>query len=309
LVIPTVLVTSGIIFGLMRIVPGDAAEIIARQEGEVNITKEVLDRVRAELGLDKPLPIQYAQFWRDVFNGSFGVSLFTKRTVMSQIGERLPTSIELIFIAILISAVWGISVGVIASLKQDTWIDYIFRSFAIGGLSVPIFWSGILIIVIPSILIGWTPLEKYYPLTENPLANLKLMIFPAVILGVNLGAPVMRMTRTMMLEVLRQDYVRTAKAKGLAERVVILRHSLRNALIPVITILGLQVILGIGGTLVLETVFNIPGMGRLLVVTSLSRRDYPMVQGITLFIAMGVVLVNLIIDLTYGMIDPRVRYK
>ena len=309
LIIPTILITSGIIFGLLRILPADAAEFIARQEQSQPPTPEQIQDVRRQLGLDKPLPIQYVNFWRDVVTGSFGYSLFNKRSVMSQLGERLPTSLELIFMAIIISAVWGISVGIIAALKQDTWLDYIFRSFAIAGLSVPVFWSGILVIVLPSLWFHWTPLAKFYQFYEDPVANFKLMIFPAVILGINLGAPVMRMTRTMMLEVMRQDYVRTARAKGLAEKIVILRHSLQNALIPVITILGLQVILGIGGTLVLETVFSIPGMGRLLIVTSLSRRDYPMVQGITLFIAMGVVFVNLIIDLAYGVIDPRVRYR
>ncbi len=310
LMIPTLFITSGLIFGLMRIVPGDAAESMARQRAEGReVTEALVQEVRAELGLNKPIHVQYADFWKSIFDGSWGRSLFTKRTVWSELGERLPVSIQLMAMAIVISISWGVSVGILSALKQDTPVDYIFRSITIANLSIPSFWIAILIIVMPAVWFRWTPLTKFYSFFDNPLANLQLMIFPALILGSHQGAPLMRMTRTMMLEVLRQDYVRTARAKGLAERLVVMRHAIKNALIPVVTILGLQILTAIGGTIVLETVFGLPGMGRLLVVTSLSRRDYPMVQGITLFIALSIVFVNLVIDLSYGFLDPRVRYR
>ena len=310
LVIPTVFISSGIIFGLMRIVPGDAAQSMARQRAEGReITEALIQEVRAELGLNKPIHIQYIEFWQSVFNGTWGRSLYTKRAVWSELAERLPVSLQLMFMAITFAITWGMGVGILSALKQDTPWDYLFRSMAIGALSVPSFWLATLIIVMPSVWFHWTPLSKFYPFFDDPIANLKLMIFPALILGANQGAPIMRMTRTMMLEVLRQDYVRTARAKGLAERMVIFRHSVRNALIPVVTILGLQILTGIGGALVLETVFGLPGMGRLLVITSLSRRDYPMVQGITLFTGLSIVFVNLLVDLSYGVLDPRVKYR
>jgi len=310
LLIPTFWLASTFLFAFMRYLPGDAAIIMASsisRTGET--TPQIVQELREHLGLAKPIHEQYLEFYWNLARGDLGTSIWTRLPVIDEMRPRLPISLQLILMAVVIGWTWGIVVGIIAALKQDRPIDYIFRSVAIGGLSIPVFWTGILIIVIPAILWGVTPYRKFVPLFVDPIANLQLMIFPAVILGIHLGAPVMRLARTTMLEVFRQDYVRTAYAKGLAQKVVVLRHVLRNALIPVVTIMGLQVIGGISGSVILEALFGIPGMGKLLVQEALAKRDYPMIQGLNIMMIFMVVSINLIVDLSYGLIDPRIRYQ
>ena len=310
LIIPTMLLASTMIFGLMRYLPGDVAQIIIAQiKAGAEYSEEELNELRGKLGLNKPIHIQYGEFIGGLFKGDLGTSLWTKQPVVNEMIHRFPVSVQLISMAVVMGWIMGVGVGVISALKQDTRLDYLGRSFAIAGLSVPSFWVGILIIVLPALWFRWTPLQQFVYLTEDPVRNLEIMILPALILAINLGAPVMRLSRTTLLEVLRQDYIRTAYAKGLVERVVIGRHAIRNALIPVVTVMSLQIISGLSGTVILESLFGIPGMGRLLVSEALAKRDYPMIQAINVLVAFIVVIVNLLVDLSYGFLDPRVRYR
>ena len=306
LVIPTLFLAGTMIFAITRFLPGDAAQLMLGAEGE-SFTEENVAALRERLGLSDPIPLQYALFWADTLTGDLGTSIWTKQPVLDEIQRRMPVTFQMLIMAVVIGWVWGMGVGILSALRPDGWLDQIARSIAILGLSMPIFWVGILAIVLPARFFSWTPLRGYHELWEDPLQNLQLMLFPAVILGVFLGAPVMRLMRTTMLEVLRQDYVRTAYAKGLNERAVIWRHVFKNALMPVITLMGVQIVLGIGGIVILETLFNIPGMGQLLVAQALPKRDYPLIQGIVLVIAFTTAMINLLVDLSYGFLDPRVR--
>ena len=307
LIIPTLVLAGTIIFAILRILPGDAVVLMLGSEGQV-YTKENEEALRQRLGMDKPVVVQYVQFWGDLMRGDLGTSIWTKRPVIEDILSRLPVTIELLGIAIVVGWVWGILVGIIAAVKPDSLTDHVARSAAILGLSVPIFWTGELLIVLPARYFQWTPLRPFQYLWDSPLENLQLMIFPALVLAIFLGAPVMRLTRTTLLDVLRQDYIRTAKAKGLSSRSVIWRHSLRNALLPVVTLMGIQVVLGLGGVVILESLFSIPGMGQLLVSNALPKRDYPMIQGINIIIASAAAVVSLLVDLSYGFLDPRVQH-
>ena len=306
LVIPTLLLAGTMIFGITRFLPGDAAALMLGAEGDA-FTQENLEALRDRLGLNEPLPTQFVSFWADTIRGDLGTSIWTKKPVTDEIARRLPTTLELLFISMILGWIWGVAIGIVSAIKPDSWLDQLSRSIAILGLSLPIFWVGILAIVIPARLFAWTPLRGYHSLWENPAENLSLMMFPAVILAVFVGAPIMRLMRTTMLEVLRQDYIRTARAKGLGELMVLRRHVVRNALMPVVTLMGVQVVIGIGGIVILETLFNIPGMGQLLVAQALPKRDYPLIQGIVLVIAFSTAVVNLVVDLSYGFLDPRVR--
>ena len=259
--------------------------------------------------MDVPVYVQYGRWIGDIFGrGTLGESLMGSWTVEERILDRLPVTIELGVLAIVIALSIALPVGIYSAIRQDTAADYAGRSLAIIGLATPNFWLGIMVFTYPAIWWGWAPPMEMIPFTEDPLGNLALFFIPSLILGTSASAATMRMTRTMMLEVLRQDYIRTAWAKGLKERVVIVRHAVKNALIPVVSLIGLQLPILIGGSVIMEEIFNLPGIGRLL-LKALDERDYPVVSGINLFFATGVVGINLIIDLIYPYLDPRVRYS
>lgn len=315
LLIPTIFIVSIIVFISIRLVPGDVIDQMVMQHGGGGSVPSVSDievnpeAIRHALGLDVPFHIQYARWIGDIFmHGNFGTSLWTQSTVVEELVHRLPVTFELGIIAFIIAQVIAIPVGIISAIRQDTILDYIARTFAIIGLATPNFWIATMVMVYPAIWWNWSPRMQYIPFTEDPLANLGMVIIPAVILGTAMAGATMRYTRTMMLEVLRQDYVRTAWAKGLRERVVVTRHALKNALIPVVTIMIGQLTVLIGGSVIMEQIFNLPGMGRLL-LDVLVRRDYPMVSGLNLiYAAIGLSLI-LITDLSYAYLDPRIRYR
>ena len=312
LVIPTLFVVSIIVFGMIRLIPGSVVDaMLATSRGEISNFNEEQARaaIEAKLGLDVPILVQYGRWIRDLFlHGDLGESMWSGQPVTEQLIDRFPVSIELGVLAVLIGLLISVPIGVYSAIRQDTVGDYIARSFAIGMVTIPHFWIGIMVMVLPAVYFGWTPSMVYIPLREDPLGHLQMFLIPAAILGMLLAGATMRMTRTMMLEVLRQDYMRTAWAKGLKERQVVIRHGLKNALIPVVTLIGLQVPILIGGSIVLEQIFNLPGIGR-LTVSVISNRDYPVLSGINLVIAAGILFFNLFIDLTYAWLDPRIKYS
>jgi len=304
LAIPTLFIVSVIVFFAIRLIPGNVVELMVEEHGYA----ENIAALEHELGLDKPIFIQYGIWiWR-ILHGDLGKSFWTSRPVSLEILARFPVTLELALLAICVSILIAIPVGVFSSIYQDTPGDYIARSCAIAAIAVPSFWLGTMVTVFPSLWWNWSPPVEYIPILENPLQNLKQFILPALILGMVTSGSIMRMTRTMMLEVLRQDYIRTARAKGLSSLTVILRHALKNSIIPVITLIGILLPVLIGGTIIVETIFNIPGMGR-LTIEVLTSRDYPMLSGIILFVATIVLLTNLAVDLSYAYLDPRIRYK
>ena len=307
LIIPTLFILSILVFLSLRFIPGDVIDaMVMKMEWYGEVDREALER---RLGLDVPVYVQYGRWIGDIFrHGSLGETLMGRGAVEEKIIDRLPVTIELGVLAIVIGLLIALPVGIYSAIRQDTAADYLGRSAAIIGLATPNFWLGIMVMIFPAIWWGWSPPMEWVPFTEDPLGNLAVFIIPSLILGTASSAATMRMTRTMMLEVLRQDYIRTAWSKGLRERVVIIRHTIKNALIPVITLIGLQLPILVGGAVIMENIFNLPGLGRLL-VNALQNRDYPMVSGINLFFATGVVLINLLIDLIYPYLDPRVRYE
>jgi peptide/nickel transport system permease protein len=302
LMVPTVLFVSMVIFSLIRLIPGDVTQIMVENFKYADDTKEL----KRQLGLDQPIPVQYARWLWGVVRGDFGTSIWTKRSIGDELKTRFPVSLELGLYAMLVSVALAIPVGVLAAIRQDTWIDYVLRTFSIIFLSVPGFWLATLVVVLPSLWWQKSPLLPWAYFHEDPLRNLLVLTTPALILGVDRAAALMRMTRSQMLEVLRQDYVRTAWAKGLRERRVVLRHALKNALIPVVTIVGLQVPVILGGSLIMESIFNLPGMGQFL-INVINQRDYPMLQAITVVFTVTVLAVNLVVDIIYAYLDPRVR--
>ena len=311
LVIPTLLILSMLVFLLVRFIPGDVIDKMQDQMVSAGGGWFVIDREEMErrLGLDVPVPVQYGRWVGDILlRGSLGKSLYTREAVEQQILARLPVTVELGVMAIVIGLLIALPVGVYSAIRQDTLADYAGRSAAIIGLATPNFWLGTLVMIFPAIWWSWAPPMRLITFTEDPLGHLGMFLIPSVILGTASAAGTMRMTRTMMLEVLRQDYIRTAWAKGLKERVVIMRHALKNALIPVVTLIGMQLPLLVGGAVIMENIFNLPGIGRLM-VNALNNRDYPVVSGINLVFATMVVGVNLMIDLIYPYLDPRVRYS
>ena len=309
LILPTLFILTILVFLSVRFLPGDVIDVmVGRMEYQMpgEIDREAIERM---LGLDVPVYVQYGRWIGDIFGrGTLGESLMGSWTVEERILDRLPVTIELGLVAIVIALLIALPVGIYSAMRQDTAADYAGRSLAIIGLATPNFWLGIMVFTYPAIWWGWAPPMEMIPFTEDPLANLALFFIPSLILGTSASAATMRMTRTMMLEVLRQDYIRTAWAKGLKERVVIVRHAVKNALIPVVSLIGLQLPILIGGSVIMEEIFNLPGIGRLL-LKALDERDYPVVSGINLFFATGVVGINLIIDLIYPFLDPRVRYS
>jgi peptide/nickel transport system permease protein len=300
--VPSLLIASLIVFTLPRLIPGDVVQLML----EENAYGRDLDDLRARLGLDRPIHLQYAEWVGRVGRGDLGESLWTGRPVLEEVARRLPVSLELGLLALAVAVAIALPVGTLAAIRQDTAADYAARSAAIVGLSVPGYWLATLVIVLPAIWWGWSPPVQYREFRAEPLTHLVHVLVPAVILGLGSAAALTRVTRTTLLEVLRQDYVRTAWAKGLAEPTVVLRHSLKNALIPVLTILGLHVAQIFSGTVIFETVFGLPGMGWYL-FDAITKRDYPVIQGINLLIVSIVVLTNLVVDVAYAVVDPRIR--
>ncbi len=313
--IPTLIGVSLVVFFMLRLLPGDLVQQIA---GDNQVTPEFRAQVDKELGLDKPAYEQYFYWLGDTARLDFGQSLRDRSSISGRLKTTLPTTVEMAALAIVVSSIISIPVGVISAIRQDAAVDYASRSVAIGFLAIPSFWLGTMIIVFTSSWWKWaTPLpQEYRQFWEDPYTNLKFMIFPfgyflplgpSVLLGVGLSGTVMRLMRTQMLEVLRQDYVRTAWAKGLRERSVVVGHAMKNAMIPVITVIGLQVPIVVGGSVIVESLYNVPGMGQWF-FTAIQARDYTAVQAIAMLTAVAVVVSNLGVDLTYAYLDPRIRY-
>jgi peptide/nickel transport system permease protein len=304
--IPTLFFASLIVFVTVRLIPGNVIDLMLSQN-DIAVGKDRA-QLEAALGLDRPMYAQYARWAGAALRGDLGRSLWQNTPVTAQLLERLPVTFELGLLALIVALCVALPIGVYSAIRQDSAGDYLTRSFSILMLAIPSFWLGTLVMVFPSIWWGWSPELSYVPFRLEPLKNLSQMIVPAVILGTSLSAVTMRLTRTMMLEVLRQDYIRTAWAKGLSEGPIVARHALRNALIPVVTLIGLQAPLLIGGAVIMEQIFVIPGMGMLL-LEAVSQRDYPVITGVFLLVGVCVMLINLLVDLSYGTLDPRVRYR
>ncbi|MEE9521342.1 MAG: ABC transporter permease [candidate division NC10 bacterium] len=307
LMIPTLLGVAVFVFLLMRVIPGDIVEIKFTSEGGF-VTEEVLAQERARIGLDKPIWQQFATWIWGFARLDFGTSMWTGRPISHEIGIRIQLSLEIAILATMVAILIAIPLGTLAALKQDTWVDYFIRVFSIAGLSIPSFWLGILIILFLLIYFHWVPPMFFTPIWVDPWENLSQMIWPAAAVGYRYSAVSTRMMRSSTLEVLREDYVRTARAKGLWERVVIIRHAMKNALLPVITVIGLEFAFLIGGLVVTEQVFNLNGLGKLL-VQSIAQRDYTMTQTLVMLVAVTFVLVNFVIDILYAWLDPRIHYQ
>lgn len=302
LMIPVVILVSIMVFVLIRAIPGDAVTLMLQDSGGKDAAA-----LRAKLGLDRPVALQYLYWMRDAARGDLGQSFYSKKSVIGEIRRALPVTIELAILSMVVAVLIGIPIGLISAVWQNTIGDYIARVIGIAGLSIPAFWLGTLYIMLPSLWFHWLPPTTYVPFFSDPLQNIKQFILPALALGYYLSAISMRMMRSQTLEVLRQDYIRTARAKGVSDRVVVLRHALRNALIPVVTIVGSQMGVLIGGAVIIEQIFLLPGLGR-LTLSSISVRDYPQIQANIVVIVLLTLLINLLTDLSYAWLDPRIRY-
>lgn len=303
LAMPVVVAVSLIVFVLVRLLPGDIAAATLGQ----GATPERLDALREDLGLNRSIPAQYVDWAGNALVGDLGTSMRTKQPVTTAIKERLPVTFELALLSSVIAILIGVPLGVISAVKQDTFTDYVLRVTSVLGLSVPGFWLATLMIVLPAIWWQWSAPAGYRPLLDDPWANIQQVGRPAIAGGIAMAAFLMRMARSSLLEVLQQDYMRTARAKGLRSRIVILRHGLKNSLIPVLTIFGLQFSFLLGGTVIMEQIFGLPGVGR-LTLDAILTRDYPLIQGTVLLFSVIFVLSNLAVDLLYGLLDPRVRF-
>jgi peptide/nickel transport system permease protein len=295
--IPTILAVTLLVFLMLQLVPGDPAEIFL---GEKQSSPELLEQVRHDMGLDRPLYVQYLSYMGDLLRGNLGVSLFNNQPVTQQILDALPYTLELALTALLISTVLGVTLGVVSALGHNTWVDSLSMGFALVGVSMPVFWFGLMLICFFSVRLQWFP-----PMGQGGLDRL---VLPALALGLLSSATLARLVRSSMLEVLNEDYVRTARAKGLRERSLIVRHALRNALIPAITVLGLQFGGLLSGAVLTETIFARVGLGRMY-VESILNKDITMVQGLTLIIAIAIMVTNILVDLSYARLDPRIRYE
>ena len=304
----TVILTTIIVFLLVRFIPGNIIDLIASEMGAQgqNIDRAALMHM---MGLDAPVYVQYGRWISGIFiHGSFGKSLTSQNPITPMIAQRVPLTFELGLMALLIGLIISLPIGIYSAIRQDSTPDYILRSISILLISVPSFWIGTMLILYSSIWFHWTPSMVYIPFIKNPMGNLGMMIIPAAILGSQQTGSTMRMTRTMMLETLRQDYIRTAWSKGLSERIVVTRHAMKNALIPVVTMVGSGIPSLVGGAVIIEQIFNLPGMGRLM-MDALQTRDYPIISAVNVIMATIVIANNLLIDLTYGWLDPRIHYK
>jgi len=294
---------SMIVFTIVRLIPGDPAAVMLGTES----TPQAMAQIRREMGLDQPLPVQYALWLRNVLAGNFGTSWVSKQPALALILGALPVTLQLVAASFLVALLIAFPAGIFAALRPRSWVDQGATTFALLGVSLPSFWLGIMLILLFALGLRWLPPSGYLALTRDPLGALRVTLLPALTLGVALAAPLTRFLRSGMLDVLGLDYVRTARAKGLGERAVVARHALGNALLSVVTVLGLQLGALLGGSIVIEQVFGWPGLGRLS-LAAIQQRDYGLVQGIVLFVAAGFVLVNFVVDLVYLYLDPRIRY-
>jgi peptide/nickel transport system permease protein len=301
--IPSLVIASVIVFSLVRLVPGDVVVLMM----EENQYADDLEAMRAKLGLNRPIYVQYFEWVRRALVGDLGESLYTRRPVAQELLTHVPVSLELGTTAIIFAVLMGVPIGIVSAVRQDTARDYVSRGGAILGLSIPGFWLGTLAVVLPAIYFKWSPSIQFTKLTDDPWGHVAQFILPGLLLGIGSAASIMRLTRTQLLEVLRQDYVRTAWSKGMGERMVVLKHGLKNSLIPVVTVLGIQIAQVLSGTVIFESIFGLPGMGRSL-FNAITERDYPVIQGINLVVVTTVVAVNLMVDFVYGYLDPRIRF-
>jgi peptide/nickel transport system permease protein len=301
--IPALLIVSFLIFGMLRLDPEAAIEA---RLGEGGFSPEAAQKLREQLGLDQPVATEYVRWVANLLRGDWGTSLYTHRPVLDEVRPRVQVTLQLALTAVTFAVIIGIPIGIISAIRQDSWIDYLLRVLSILGLSIPGFVVATFVMAFLAIQFGWIPSTRYWAPWENPVLNFQQFALPALILSLSTSAAVMRYTRTMMLDVLRQDYIRTAWAKGLRERVIILRHALKNVLLPVVTVLGLTMAALVGGTVIFETLFTLDGVGRLL-IRAVLERDFPLVQGITLLFAIAVVFINLVVDISYTLLDPRAR--
>ena len=301
--IPVVLLVTLITFGLMRLIPGDVSAALAG----VSATPAEREQIRHNLGLDQPVQVQLVRWYSDLLRGDLGRSLFLGEPVTQATFERLPVTLSLSAYALVLTLLLGLASGILAAMRQNTWIDQAAMIFAMLGISMPNFWIGLMMIVLFSVHLGWLPTGGYVPIEQDFLGWLRTATMPAVSLALLQVGLLARITRSTMLEVLRQDYVRTARAKGLPTYLVIGKHALANAMIPIVTVVGIIVSLLISGSVVTETVFSIPGVGQLL-TSAILNRDYPMIQGALLFVTLLVVGINIAMDIAYAWLDPRVRY-
>ena len=300
----TLLLISLIVFTGVRMIPGDPARVLAGTDADAAGVEEI----REKYGLDAPLPLQYARWLGLAVRGDLGESIRTRTSVAWMVATKLPITIELACLSLLVAIAIAIPAGVVAAVRRNTVWDVLASGVSLCGVSIPNFWLGIMLILLVSVRLGWLPASGFVPIGEDPAGNLKRMLMPALVLGTGLAAVLMRQTRNAMIEVLSADYVRTARAKGLAQRAVVVRHALRNGLIPVVTILGLQMGALMGGAVVTEQIFVLPGFGR-LIVEAVFTRDYPVVQGVVLLTASSYVLINLLVDVSYTVLNPRIRIR
>jgi peptide/nickel transport system permease protein len=308
LFIPTLVLITVVVFVILRIVPGDpAVMLLAGADIEENYTKQELVKLRAKLGTDRPIFIQYGDWVLKMLRLDFGTSYFYDTPVYDDIAERLPITLELTILSILLASIVAVPLGVFSAVKQDTTGDYLSRVITITGLALPNFWVAIMMIFLLVLWFGYLPPLGYLDFWEDPWANMQQLFFPSVALGTSNMAFVARITRSAMLEVLHEDYIRTARAKGLSENVVMVRHALRNALLPVVTVSGYEFGRLLAGTVIIEVIFLVPGMGRLL-IDSIFNRDFPMIQAIIMMIAVAVLVLNVLMDLLYAWLNPRIHY-
>ncbi len=308
LAIPTLFLVIAIVFTAIRVVPTDIADLLVSSAGTVGVSDEVKASIRHELHLDQPIPVQLGFYVLNLFKGDMGHSAYDRKPVVKKIEDALPVTFEVAMLAIGMSTFLAIGLGVLSALRQDTFYDYGLRLITIFAFAAPVFWVGTLAIILPAKWWNYFPPLFFVPFFSDPLSNLQQFLLPAVVLAMNLMGSVSRMVRSSMLEVLRQDYIRTAYAKGLSARTVITRHALRNGFIPVLTFIGLQLSNLLGGTVIIESIFALPGMGT-LTISAITTKDYPVIQGTVLFFGTIVVVVNLLVDLSYGIIDPRLRHS
>ena len=307
LMIPTLLGVALLTFAIMRVVPGDIVELRYSGSGQF-VPRETIEQERERLGLNRPLALQFTDWLLGAMRLDFGISMWTGRPITQEVSTRLELSLQLAIMASMIAVALAVPLGVIAAVHQDTWIDYAVRIFSIAGLAIPSFWLGIVIILGLLVTFRWSPPITFTPFFENPTENISQLIWPALAVGYRYSAVATRMTRSAVLEVMREDYIRTAQAKGLAEKIVVRKHALRNALLPVVTVIGLEFAFLLGGLLVTEQVFNLNGIGK-LTVEAVIRRDYTMTQALILLVATTFVVVNFLVDLMYFWLDPRVSYR
>ena len=306
LFIPTVLLVTIIVFVVMRLIPGDPALVIL-SDGEASFTQEELQDLRKQLGTDRPIVVQYLEWVGGLVTGDLGTSYWWKGPVADRLAQRFPVTMQLAVMGIAVAVVFAVPLGILSAIKPDSALDYGARIFTLAGISIPTFFSGILLILLLTRAFGWLPPLGYEDLWEHPWKNIRQMMLPALALGVYDMAFIARVTRSSMMEILREDYMRTARAKGLREQVVLVRHGLKNAILPILTISGWQFGRLFGGTVIIERVFLVPGMGQLLIDT-IFQRDYPTIQAIVVLVAVSIVSINLLVDLLYGWLDPRIRY-